>query len=83
MKCRCGSNHHYRGFLRLGVRRERVRPLPIGEDNLLMASDALESLGQQVVQGNNVYVSVPRPDQIGDTDLGHAGPLEGLDVCRR
>ena len=32
--------------------------LPIGEDDVLMASDALESLGQQLVQGNNVYVSV-------------------------
>jgi PhnB protein len=32
--------------------------LPIGEDNLLMASDVLESLGQRLVQGNNVYVSV-------------------------
>jgi PhnB protein len=32
--------------------------LPIGDDNVLMASDVLESLGQQVVQGNNVYVSV-------------------------
>ena len=32
--------------------------LPIGEGDLLMASDALESLGQRVVQGNNVYVSV-------------------------
>ena len=32
--------------------------LPIGEDNVLMASDVLESLGQQLVQGNNVYVSV-------------------------
>jgi PhnB protein len=32
--------------------------LPIGEDNLLMASDVLESLGQRLVRGNNVYVSV-------------------------
>ncbi len=32
--------------------------LPIGEDNVLMASDTLESLGQRLVQGNNVYVSV-------------------------
>jgi PhnB protein len=32
--------------------------LPIGDDNVLMASDVLESLGQQLVQGNNVYVSV-------------------------
>ena len=32
--------------------------LPIGDDNVLMASDVLESLGQRLVQGNNVYVSV-------------------------
>ena len=32
--------------------------LPIGGDNVLMASDVLESLGQRLVQGNNVYVSV-------------------------
>lgn len=32
--------------------------LPIGEDDILMASDALPSLGQELVQGNNVYVSV-------------------------
>jgi PhnB protein len=32
--------------------------LPIGEDNLLMATDALESMGQKLVQGNNVYISV-------------------------
>jgi PhnB protein len=32
--------------------------LPIGEDDVLMASDTLESFGQKLVQGNNVYVSV-------------------------
>ncbi|MDQ4143961.1 MAG: VOC family protein [Actinomycetota bacterium] len=32
--------------------------LPIGEDNVLMASDTLPSLGQVLVQGNNVYISV-------------------------
>ena len=31
--------------------------LPIGEDDILMASDTLRSLGQELVQGNNVYVS--------------------------
>jgi PhnB protein len=35
--------------------------LPVGKDDILMASDALESLGQRLVQGNNVYVSV-HPD---------------------
>ncbi|MBI4316965.1 MAG: VOC family protein [Chloroflexi bacterium] len=32
--------------------------LPIGTDYMLMASDALESLGQKVVQGNNVNISI-------------------------
>jgi PhnB protein len=32
--------------------------LPIGEDDLLMATDTLQSLGQELVQGNNVYISV-------------------------
>jgi PhnB protein len=32
--------------------------LPIGEDNMLMASDVLRSLGHELTQGNNVYVSV-------------------------
>lgn len=32
--------------------------LPIGDGDVLMASDALESLGHQVVPGNNAYVSV-------------------------
>jgi PhnB protein len=41
--------------------------LPIGEDNLLMASDTLESLGQQLVQGNNAYVMVS-PDSRAEAD---------------
>lgn len=32
--------------------------LPIGKENVLMATDTLESLGQKLVQGNNVYVSI-------------------------
>ena len=32
--------------------------LPIGDDNLLMATDALESMEQKLIQGNNVYISV-------------------------
>ncbi|MDQ3640933.1 MAG: VOC family protein [Actinomycetota bacterium] len=32
--------------------------LPIGDDDILMASDALASLGQELVPGNNAYVSV-------------------------
>ena len=32
--------------------------LPVGKDDVLMASDALESLGQTLTQGNDVYLSV-------------------------
>ncbi len=32
--------------------------LPISEDTVLMASDVLESFGQSLVQGNNVYISI-------------------------
>jgi len=32
--------------------------LPVGKDDVLMASDSLESLGQKLNQGNNVYISV-------------------------
>ncbi len=41
--------------------------LPIGRDEVLMASDALASLGQELVQGNNVYVSV-HPDSREEAD---------------
>ena len=32
--------------------------LPIGNGNLLMATDALESLGFKLTQGNNVYICI-------------------------
>lgn len=32
--------------------------LPIGDDAVLMASDTLQGLGQQLTQGNDVYISV-------------------------
>ncbi|MCL7412911.1 MAG: VOC family protein [ANME-2 cluster archaeon] len=35
--------------------------LSVGKDDVLMASDSLESLGQRLTQGNNVYISV-HPD---------------------
>lgn len=35
--------------------------LPVGQDDLLMASDTLKSLGQELVQGNNAYISVFPP----------------------
>src|SRR5919106_654311 len=53
--------------------------LPIGEDNVLMATDALESLGQQVVQGNNVYVSV-HPDSREEASRIFSALSQGADV---
>ena len=41
--------------------------LPVGDGNMLMATDTLESLGQQLVQGNNVYISV-HPDSKTEAD---------------
>lgn len=32
--------------------------LPIGEANMIMATDALESMGQKVQPGNNFYLSI-------------------------
>jgi len=37
--------------------------LPISKDHILMASDALESLGQKLTQGNNVHISVHPDDK--------------------
>ncbi len=32
--------------------------LPVGKGNILMATDALESMGQQLTAGNNFYLSI-------------------------
>lgn len=32
--------------------------LPIGKGNILMATDALESMGQKLTTGNNFYISI-------------------------
>ena len=53
--------------------------LPIGEDNILMASDVLESLGQQLVEGNNVYVSV-HPDSRDEADRIFNALSEGAEI---
>lgn len=42
--------------------------LPIGKHSALMASDALESLGQKIVQGNNFYINLsPETKQEADS----------------
>jgi PhnB protein len=42
--------------------------LPVGKDDVLMASDALESHGQKVIAGNNVSISI-FPDSKEDADM--------------
>ena len=41
--------------------------LPIGDGQMLMASDVIGSMGQSLTQGNNVYVSV-HPDSREEAD---------------
>jgi PhnB protein len=53
--------------------------LPIGEDSILMASDVLESLGQQLAQGNNVYVSL-HPDTREEANRVFNALSEGAEV---
>jgi len=53
--------------------------LPIGDDNLLMGTDTLESLGQKLVQGNNVYISV-QPDTKEEADRIFNALSEGAKV---
>lgn len=54
--------------------------LPIGNHSALMASDALESLGQKVVQGNNFYINLsPESKKEADqlfTALSTGGTVE-------
>ncbi len=53
--------------------------LPIGEDDILMASDTLPALGQELVQGNNVYVSV-NPGSREEADRIFGALSEGGEV---
>jgi PhnB protein len=53
--------------------------LPLGDDNVLMASDTLESLGQQLVPGNNVYVSL-HPDSREEADRIFEALSEGAQI---
>ncbi len=41
--------------------------LPIGNGNVLMATDALESMGQKLTFGNNFYISLS-PESKGEAD---------------
>jgi PhnB protein len=53
--------------------------LPFGQDQMLMASDVLESLGQRPIQGNNVYISV-HPDSKQEADRLLSALSEGAEI---
>ena len=53
--------------------------LPIGDDSLLMASDTLPSFGQELVVGNNAYVSV-HPESREEADRIFDGLSDGAAV---
>ena len=53
--------------------------LPIGEESILMASDVLQPLGPELVQGNNVYVMVS-PDTKEEADQIFTGLSQGADI---
>lgn len=50
--------------------------LPLGENNILMATDALESMGFKVTFGNNFYLSIDAEDK-EEADKLFAGLSEG------
>jgi len=52
--------------------------LPVGDD-ILMASDTLQSLGQELVQGNNAYVSV-HPESREEADRIFGALSEGAEI---
>lgn len=53
--------------------------LPVGEHFVLMGTDTLESLGQQLVQGNNLYLSI-HPDSKDEADRIFNALSEGAEI---
>jgi PhnB protein len=53
--------------------------LPVGKDDILMASDTLRSLGHEFVQGNNAYVSV-HPESKEEADRIFSALSDGAEI---
>jgi PhnB protein len=53
--------------------------LPIGKDDILMASDTLRSLGQELVQGNNAYISI-QPESKEEADRIFSALSQGGEI---
>ena len=50
--------------------------LPVGGDNVLMANDVLESMGQPLIEGNNFSISLS-VDSRGEADRVFSGLADG------
>lgn len=53
--------------------------LPIGSGNTLMGTDALESMGHKLTEGNNFYISINTDDK-AEADRLFSGLSEGGEV---
>lgn len=53
--------------------------LPVGNGQMLMATDALESMGQSVTVGNNMYISI-HPESKAEADRLFKGLSEGGEI---
>lgn len=53
--------------------------LPIGDGNMLMGTDTLESMGQSVTMGNNMYISI-HPDSKEEAERLFNGLSKGGDI---
>lgn len=53
--------------------------LPVGKGNMLMGTDTLESMGQSVTMGNNVYISI-HPDTLEEAERLFDGLSAGGDI---
>ena len=52
--------------------------LPIGKGNVLMATDALESMGQHIQEGNNHYISIQADTREEADHLYHGLSADGV-----
>jgi len=53
--------------------------LPVGEDQMLMGTDAIEELGRKLIMGNNVHISV-HPDSKEEAERLFVGLSKGGEV---
>lgn len=54
--------------------------LPVGDGNMLMGTDALESMGQSLTMGNNMHISI-HPESREETERLFTGLSEGGEIA--